>query len=460
MKPSLAGSSAARDGVTSARTPASQTCRLPGEAAVRRRFQERDLTALRFGILSQWYDPEPGPAALPGVLARGLHARGHDVRVLTGFPNYPTGKIASGYRMAAKRDERVDGVHVRRVALYPSHDNRAAHRVANYASFGASATAFGLSAMRGLDAIWVYCSPITVAWPMWAIRYALGVPAVVHIMDLWPDTVQAGGFATEGPIYTAVSKPLSLWCRAIYRAADAVAYVSPGVGPMLAGRGVPDEKLHYVPLWADEAIFRPTGDDLRSELGLTEDHIVLLYAGTLGEAQGLRSLIEACAVIKDPRFVALIAGSGSCEASLRQHAVELNTSNVRFLGRFPQAEMSRLMSTADLSYIALRTHALSAVTMPSKTQASLASGCAMLIAAEGDVSVVGAESGAALIAQSEDADSVAIAINEACQLGRRALADRGLRGRQYYERTFSTRRGVDVIEDLLTQAACARKAAA
>lgn len=420
----------------------------------------RDLTALRFGLLTQWYDPEPGPAALPGVLARGLRARGHDVRVVTGFPNYPTGKVASGYKISAKRDERLENVQVRRVALYPSHDSHAVRRIANYASFGVSATIFGLDAMRGLDALWVYCSPITVAWPMWAARYAFGVPAVVHIMDLWPDTVQAGGFAPDGAVYAAMSKPLHAWCRAIYRTADTIAYISPGVGSVLTDRGVPAGKLHYVPLWADEASFRPSRDDLRVQLGLTDDHIVLLYAGALGEAQGLHSLIEACAEIDDPRFVALIAGSGGSEASLRQRVVDLKTSNVRFLGRFPQAEMTRLMSTADLSYIALRTHALSAVTMPSKTQAALASGCAMLIAADGDVSQVGAESGAALIAHSEDAVSVAAAIKEACILGRRALADRGRRGREYYERTFSTARGVEAIEDLLTKAAGARKVAA
>jgi colanic acid biosynthesis glycosyl transferase WcaI len=393
---------------------------------------------LRFGLLTQWYDPEPGPAALPGVLARGLRARGHDVQVVTGFPNYPSGELAAGYKLKTKQDEWAEDVQVRRVALYPSHDNHAVRRIANYASFGVSATVFGLGALRGLDAIWVYCSPITVAWPMWAARYALGIPAVIHVMDLWPDTVQAGGFASEGAAYRAVARPLNAWCRAMYRAANAVAYISPGVGARLRDRGVPVAKLYYVPLWADETIFQPSSDHLRADLGLNDDHIVLLYAGALGEAQALHSLIEACADIKDPRFVALIAGSGGSETSLRQRAVDLQTKNVHFLGRVPQSDMTRLMATADISYIALRTHALSTVTMPSKTQAALAAGRAMLIAAEGDIRRMGAESGAALFAHPDHASNIEAAIKEGCALGRRALADSGHWGLRYYEETFST----------------------
>ena len=119
----------------------------------------------------------------------------------------------------------------------------------------------------------------------------------------------------------------------MYRAADSVAYISPGVGTVLEQRGVPAGKLHYVPMWADEAVFHPSDDDLRGELGLDDDQIVLLYAGALGEAQGLHSLIDACAKVTDPRFVAIIAGSGRGEGSLREQARRAQVPNVRFIGR-------------------------------------------------------------------------------------------------------------------------------
>ena len=115
---------------------------------------------MRIGLLTQWYDPEPGPARLPGVLARGLAARGHQVSVLTGFPNYPTGELPPGWSMSRMRRQVEDGVSVTRVALYPSHDASAARRMANYGSFGASTLVNGMSALRGADVCWVNYSPI------------------------------------------------------------------------------------------------------------------------------------------------------------------------------------------------------------------------------------------------------------------------------------------------------------
>lgn len=408
---------------------------------------------MRVGLLTQWYDPEPGPAALPGVLARGLHDRGHEVQVLTGFPNYPDGQVAAGYRVRRRLDERRDEVAVRRVALYPSHDASAVRRFATYASFGGAATAFGLDALRGLDALWVNYSPITVAWPMWAARLRFGLPALVHVLDLWPDTILASGFGKPWWLHALSARALHAWCGAMYDAAGAVAYISPGVGDLLQKRGVPARKLAYIPMWADEHVLRPEAPDLRDELGIDADQVVLVYAGALGPAQGLETLIEACARVRDPRLVCLIAGSGIAESSLRSATERRGLTNVRFLGRMPPSEIPRLTATSDLQYVGLRPHALSGVTMPSKTQAILASGKAMLVVAEGDVARVAQESGAGFTASPDDVDSVASLLEEACGRGRDELRRLGARARAYYDRTFSAERGIDQVEALLVQVA-------
>jgi colanic acid biosynthesis glycosyl transferase WcaI len=412
---------------------------------------------LRVGLLTQWYDPEPGPAALPGVLARGLAERGHEVQVLTGFPNYPTGELAPGYKISRRFDEQLNGVSVRRVALYPNHGSSVVGRLVNYASFGASATVSGLDALRGIEALWVNYSPITVGWPMWVARYGLNVPSVVHVLDLWPDTMLVGGFADGGRFFRAAEAGLNAWCNAIYRAASSVAFISPGVGDVLRRRGVSPEKLAYVPMWADEDIFRPSMADLRGELGIADDAIVLVYAGALGEAQGLTTLIEACATVDDPRFRCLIAGSGLSESTLRKRADELGAANVRFLGRLPQAGMTALMATGDFNYVGLRPHALSAITMPSKTQAGLAAGRALLVAAEGDVATMIHESGTGFTADPDDPAAIAEAIRSACWLGREGLRAMGTRARNFYEDTFAVAHGVRCIESLLEQAAATRR---
>lgn len=147
---------------------------------------------MRFGLLTQWYDPEPGPAALPGTLARGLVERGHDVRVLTGFPNYPTGQLAAGYRIRPRQRETRDGVSVTRVALYPSHSTSPTSRILTYGSFGATAAILGMGTLRQLDALWVNYSPVTVAPATAMAARLMKTPTVVHIADLWPDTLTGG----------------------------------------------------------------------------------------------------------------------------------------------------------------------------------------------------------------------------------------------------------------------------
>lgn len=413
------------------------------------------MASLRIGLLTQWYDPEPGPAALPGVLARGLAERGHDVQVLTGFPNYPSGRIADGYAMQRRVVERAAGVNVTRVALYPSHDGSTARRMLNYGSFGASAIVNGLRSLRGLDALWVNYSPVTVGGAQLLARAALGVPSVVHVLDLWPDTLFAGGFAKEGQVGGLVNRGLNAWCSAMYRAASSVAYISPGVGEVLRSRGVAAQKLHYVPMWADEAVFRPVSADLRGEYGLPDDALILLYAGAMGDAQGLDTLIEACSQIDDPRFVCLMAGSGISESRLRARAHDVD--NVRFIGRVSQSGMTHLMATADLNYVGLRAHALSPITMPSKTQATLAAGKPLLVAAHGDVADVVSQSGTGFTADPSDAASIATAIRAALVVGRAGLADMGKRAAEHYATAFSARRGVGQVEDLLRGASDERQ---
>lgn len=407
---------------------------------------------MRIGVLSQWYDPEPGPASLPGVLARGLAARGHDVHVVTGFPNYPDGRVAPGYRIRRRFDERLENVHVRRVALYPSHDSSVIRRTMTYGSFAASALLSGVEALRGMDAVWVGNSPVTVAAPMWWIRYRYRVPILLHVLDLWPDTVAASGFMSNGGV-RAVEGVLGSWCGHMYRSASSVAYISPGVGELLQDRGVPADKLTYIPLWADEHATHAPAESMRAELGLDESHLVLVYAGTLGGAQGLESLVDACAKVDDPNFRCLVAGSGVSEADLRRRARDVGATNVRFLGRVPKERMPALMAAGDIHYVSLRPSAMAAYTMPSKVQATLAAGKAMLVAADGDVASVARESGAGIAVGSADTARVLDGIRQATVLGRGNLQLLGDRGREYYHRTFSAGSGVGRVESALRKIA-------
>lgn len=408
---------------------------------------------MKIGLLTQWYAPEPGPASLPAGLAEGLAERGHDVTVLTGFPNYPNGRLAEGWTQQRRVDTQQNGVHVRRVALYPNHDKSALRRFANYASFSASARFSGLDALADVDVLWVNYSPVTIAWPMMAL-HRRGIPSVVHVLDLWPDTVLASGMG--GGVGKFAEGPLNALCSRMYDAARVVAYISPGVGDVLASRGVLAEKLTYAPMWADEQVHapQPSADDRGWDI--PAETLTVAYAGTLGGAQGLETLIDACARVTDLDFACLVAGSGTHEEALRLRARRQGATNVRFVGRLDAEGMRRLNGTADVHYVGLNSHALASTTMPSKVQAVMASARAIVGALMGDAAEVVRASGGFAVAPG-DIEGLESRLRQLTAEGRDSAARRGQAAREYYEHEFSHETGVQRVEKLLMQAAAGRQ---
>ena len=141
---------------------------------------------VRVLLITQWFDPEPTPKGL--AFARELARQGFSVEVLTGFPNYPTGRLYPGYRMRWRERRLMDGVVVHRVPLYPSHDQSALRRAFNYLSFAFSVLIHGLAAAGRADVIYVYHPPLTVAAAGTLLAVLRRRPVVCDIQDLWPDT--------------------------------------------------------------------------------------------------------------------------------------------------------------------------------------------------------------------------------------------------------------------------------
>ncbi len=408
---------------------------------------------MRIGMLTQWFDPEPGPASLPGALARSLAARGHEVNVVTGFPNYPTGNVYPGYRQRWRTDEVVDDVSIRRVALFPSHDASVAGRVLNYSSFGATSLLWGASALRHCDAVWVSNSPITVAAPMWRLRHQYKLPIHLHVLDLWPDNVVSSNLIGSGRATRAVSRSLHGWTNWMYRTASHISTLSPGISEIVAKRGVEPSKLSVIPMWANEPPSRPDGMSFRRNKSVPDDRVTLLYGGALGRTQAIDSLIGALQNYPQdaPPVTAWIAGSGVEEANLRAMAGRIQRENVHleFLGHVPSHEMPAVMAAADIHYVGLRDDPNSAITVPSKVQATLAAGRPMIIAVAGDAKAMVLKAEAGIAAQPDDPLSIASSIQQAAAMGRTALADLGKNGRVAYERSYSLDAATEKVEAVL-----------
>jgi colanic acid biosynthesis glycosyl transferase WcaI len=356
--------------------------------------------------------------------------------------------------MTWRRDAHESEVPVRRVALFPSHGASGVGRLLNYGSFAISASAVGTGWLRDIEALWVYNSPPTVGLPAWIIKSRYRPRVVMHVMDLWPESLQASGFGDSLFGWPLVRRGLDKWLSMTYEVADAVACTSRAQIELLAQRGVPRSKLSYVPIWVDESIFHPTqrDDTLAADLGIN-GKTVLLYAGAIGEPQGLDVLVEACMRLRDePSFHCIVAGSGIAEPRLRAQAKREGLENISFLGRWPIKDMTRLMSIGDIHLVSLRSDPLAQVAMPSKLPATLACGKPVIVAALGDAAGVIARAGAGWMCSPGNVEELETAIRAALAASPVALRTMGQRGRKAYEAEFAVDTAVDRLERLLSGA--------
>ena len=244
---------------------------------------------MRIGMVTQWYDPEGGSAMTFGVIARALRDLGHEVDVLTGLPNYPSGVLAEGYRQRPYQREVRDGITVHRAPLYVSHDANAARRAANYLSFGASASPLAVKALGHCDAVLLVPSPPFTAGAALMLHRLRGIPFGLQVQDLWPQSVTASGMISGASVQRA-ERALHVMLDRLYAAADFIAVTSPGMADVIAARGVPRAKLTFVSNWANEAAFHPVAAP--AELGLPpRREFTVMYAGAMGEVQGLEVVL-------------------------------------------------------------------------------------------------------------------------------------------------------------------------
>lgn len=404
-------------------------------------------------MITQWYDPEGASAALPGVISRALAGRGNEVHVLTGFPNYPSGTLADGYRVRPYQREDIRGVIVHRAPLWANHDTNGARRAGNYLSYAAGASAVGLTRFPRTDANLVHMTPATAALPALALKKLRGTPYVLHVQDLWPDTVLNSDLLTGGA--RAAGTLLHAMCDRLYADAAAIAVTSPGMADLIAARGVAREKIAFVPNWADEKAFRPVSRDeeLARRLG-THAPFTVMYAGNFGEYQCLDTLLYAADILRNHeniRFV--LVGEGVDEDRLKDIAADRDLKNVTFVPVQPFDDMARIMALGDLHYIALKGNPLFERTIPSKIQATLCAGRPVVAAISGDAANVLKASGAAQIIDNENADQLAASILRLSQLSKAELNAVGERATAYYDENFAEDAVSRVLLRLLAQAA-------
>jgi colanic acid biosynthesis glycosyl transferase WcaI len=386
-------------------------------------------------------------------LARGLVRRGHEVAVLTGFPNYPGGRLYPGYSMSLFHEERIDEVRVVRVPLVPSHSQSVVGRIVNYASFGVSSAVAALSSRFHPDVAYVYHPPLTVGLSATLARFLRGTPFVYDVQDLWPDTLSATKMISSPAVLSAIGR----CCGLVYRHAAKIAAQSPGFRKALIERGVESGKIEVIPNWCDEAAMS-VSPEAGVRLG-SPDRFQLLFAGNMGRAQGLDVLLHAARLLQSMgnRVDVHLLGDGVALQELRMEASRLQLANVYFMPRVSMSDAARLLHAADAVFVSLRDEHLFSITIPSKTQAYMFMGRPIVLAGRGDVADLVRSAACGLICGPGDSAALAACIAD---MASRPVADRlamGDSGRAYYARELSTDRGVERFERLLQFAASSRK---
>jgi glycosyltransferase involved in cell wall biosynthesis len=412
---------------------------------------------MRILILTQFFDPEP--ASIPGLpLATWLVQKGHEVQVVTGFPNYPGGRFYPDVSVRIWRREEIGGVRVNRVILYPSHDRSALKRIMNYSSFALSASVLGTVLTRKPDVVYVYHPPATVGIPALLWKKLWGVPFVYHVQDLWPESVAQSGMAGAGRLNSFLERAIGWWCRRIYSSASSIVTLSPGMRRILIERGVPSEKVFFVPNWIDESIFVPVPRDESVAKGLgMSGHFNVVYSGNVGHFQNLSTALHAADILRDlPDFQLVIVGSGQATDELQELATRLGLENVLFVGRRPYKQMAGITAIADVLLVSLQDLPFFEATIPSKTQVALACGRPVLMAVKGDAADLIIEAGAGVVCTPGDALGMAEAVRALHSMSSQELSAMGERGRAYYEAKLSFNSGASHLESLLLQAVIQR----
>ena len=400
---------------------------------------------MRILLLTQWFDPEPTFKGL--TFAKALVDRGHEVEVLTGFPNYPGGRLYPGYHVRLRQRESRAGIRITRVALYPSHDHSALRRAANYISFAVAAATLGPLSVLRPEVIYVYHPPATVVLPAILLKTIRRVPFVLDVNDLWPDTLAATGMVTHQTLLRGVGA----FCRLGYRSAAQIVVVSPGFKQALVDRGVPAEKIEVIYNWCDEAAITHAQSDapILHEAGV-EGRFNVVFAGNMGRAQALSSVLHAAKLIaeKAPRVQFVFVGGGVDVAALKAEAGELALHNVRFLPGRPAVEVAPLLAAADVLLVHLRDDPLFAITIPSKVYAYMAVGRPILMAVRGDAADLVTQAGCGLFCEPEQPWSIAEGVQRLAATAPNVLRQIGQNGREFYFRTLCLDVGVRHFEAL------------
>jgi colanic acid biosynthesis glycosyl transferase WcaI len=364
---------------------------------------------VRILFITPYYPPEiSAPSIRISEMAMQLVKHGHQVTVLTTFPNFPYGVVAKEYRGHVLVREEREGVKIIRVWSYATPNKGFLPRVLGQLSFGCLAAVLGWKAVGHPDVILVESPPLFDAISGRLLAWLKRRPFIFTVADLWPEVA-----VQMGVLRNKLLIRLSEWLEwSTYRRAGLVWVVTEGLRQVLIKRGLPEERIFLLTNGVDTRLFRPLPQhDARAELGWQEPFIVL-YSGTHGLAQGLPTIIQAAELLQDHTDIQIyFVGEGAMKAELIEQAQSKGLKNVTFLPSQPHERLPLLLAAADVCLVPLRKVALFQWDLPVKMLEAMSCGRPIVLSADGVAREIADEqAGAAVYAEPENAAALAAAI--------------------------------------------------
>jgi glycosyltransferase involved in cell wall biosynthesis len=386
---------------------------------------------------------------------KGMIERGHNVTVVTGKPNYPSGDLDADYSVNPRAYDNDGGVTIIRVPMLTRGQSN--WRLAlNYASFALSSCIFGLWKLRGkrFDVSFVFgVSPITVALPAILYRAKTKTPVVLWVLDLWPESLRAVGIIRS----TKVLKVLGYGVAWFYRRSDYILGQSHAFVQDIKRIAPEHTQVHYVSNWSDqqshnhEVVFAP-------EITRDAEIFTILFSGNIGDAQDFPTILEAAQMLKSmghnkPRVRWVIVGAGRQLAWLKAQVAYHHLDDViSVLGGYPLTRMGSFYQHADAFLVTLRADEFLSKTIPGKVQAYLEFGKPLLGAINGETARLIQQAKCGLVVDAGDAKGLSSA---AIKLAASPLVQRvemGQKGRAYYQQFFERKAVLNEFEKYLYSA--------
>lgn len=380
-------------------------------------------------------------------LAFNLARRGYEVSVLTAIPDYPLGEFHKGFGIFRKRVEWVNGVKVYRSFTIPRGKGGVFRLLMNYGSSFVSQcwNAFWLGLFGHYDYVLVHeTSPVMVGVPGIIVSRMKKIPMYFWVLDLWPESLQDAG-GVDNPVILGFFSKLTTW---IYRHSRRIMISSRGFRDSICEKGDFGEKLVYFPNWADAALSVHLSDDYTSFL---PKGFCVLFAGNIGEAQDMDSLMETALLLKEETDVHFcIVGDGRkrpwVERFVHDNSLE---RTVHLLGRHPIETMPAFFAISDVLLVTLKDSRIFNRTVPAKIQAYMNAGKPIAAMMNGEGALIIKEAGCGTCVGAGDSRALAASLKYLRSLSPEERNNMGEKGKRYCDENFSFKKTLEIVESLL-----------